>query len=144
MPHHASDASCDWATVCARVGLAYQSPSGEAEAIIRRIAGAERVVAESMHAAIIADAFGVPWRGAALSGEFNAHKWRDWSLSLGMDDPDIQPFYRELRFVQELKRRLTGRKGDTAAAATAGGADHRTTFRIARTPQALSGAAGAP
>ncbi|MEM7709153.1 MAG: polysaccharide pyruvyl transferase family protein [Pseudomonadota bacterium] len=137
VPHISSDATCDWAAVCARAGLTYQSPSGEAEAIIRRIAGAERIVAESMHAAIIADAFGIPWQGVSLSADFNARKWHDWSQSLGMADPQIHRFYRPLRLAQKLVRALPFRRGTASRsmapkARDGGAAQHGTVFEMPR------------
>ena len=130
VPHYASDVTCDWAAVCARAGVAYQTPSDDAETVIRRIAGARRVIAESMHAAIVADAFGVPWSGVSLSADFNAGKWRDWSASLGMDDPGIVPFYRGLRALQRVKRRLLGSRRPRGSAARR--AEGAAGFRMAR------------
>ena len=120
VPHHDSAHTCDWETVCSRLGIGFVSPTGDAEAVIRRIAGAERVIAESMHAAIIADAFGVPWQGVSLSASFNGRKWLDWSRSLGLEDPQVRPFYRALRAAQRLRARLTGRRPAAPARRPAG------------------------
>ncbi|MEO1273945.1 MAG: polysaccharide pyruvyl transferase family protein [Pseudomonadota bacterium] len=106
VPHYKSVPSYDWPAICAAAGVAYQSPSDEAEAVIRRIAGARLVIAESMHAAIIADAFGVPWRGVEITSGFNHFKWGDWAESLGMDLPPITRFFAPLRGLQSLVQRL--------------------------------------
>lgn len=84
---HATTArlALDWDGLCGRAGLDYLSPKGESRAVIAVIRDAEFVVAESMHAAIIADAFRVPWTPVAVSNQFNHFKWGDWMDSLGLD-----------------------------------------------------------
>ena len=52
--------------------------------MVRRIAAADKVIAESMHAAIIADAFRVPWVPVALSREVSPFKWVDWTSSVNV------------------------------------------------------------
>jgi succinoglycan biosynthesis protein ExoV len=52
--------------------------------VIRKIAGATKVIAESMHAGIIADAFRVPWVPVLLSREVAPFKWVDWASTLRM------------------------------------------------------------
>ncbi len=93
VPHHASLGRHDWAAACAAAGLDYVSPAGEAHAVIARIAAAPLVLAESMHGAIIADAFRVPWVPLRVNHRFNAAKWRDWagSLDLAFDIPPLFP-----------------------------------------------------
>lgn len=82
VPHASSVPLLDWASLCERAGVDYVSPQGEAHAVVRRIAGAPLVIAESMHAAIIADAFRVPWHAISMTPEFNDFKWMDWAESL--------------------------------------------------------------
>lgn len=52
--------------------------------IMRTISGAKLVIAEAMHAAIIADAYRVPWVSVATSSRINGFKWQDWASSLDM------------------------------------------------------------
>lgn len=87
IPHVSSDCSpdFDWPAICASAGIEYVSPRGESRSVIRAIAGADRVITESMHGAIIADAFRVPWIAVSLSRVFNDVKWRDWFESLGVE-----------------------------------------------------------
>lgn len=92
VPHHACVRRLDWARLCDRAGIDYVSPEGEARAVIRRLAGAPLVIAESMHAAILADAFGTPWHAVSISHRFNDWKWRDWSESLGLE-ARIRPLF---------------------------------------------------
>lgn len=74
----------DWQSICARAGLDCLSPASDSRDVIRQIAGADIVVTESMHGAIIADAFRVPWIPVAISPTFNSFKWEDWALSMEM------------------------------------------------------------
>lgn len=103
IPHHRSVHRQDWAALCARAGLSYLSPCGEAKGVIRRIAGAKLVVTESMHGAILADAFGVPWHAVSINAQFNGWKWADWGESLGVDvrihplASALEPLIRRLR-----------------------------------------------
>lgn len=122
IPHCSNTERHDWDAVCARAGLDYVSPRGDARAVIREIARAPLVVAESMHAAIIADAFRTPWVAASISGTLNRPKWLDWADSLGID-LTVHELFPELsaamRRARGIKARLTGKPaGDGAAAAS--------------------------
>lgn len=84
VPHWESTIGGVWPIVCKAAGLSYVDPCGEAKSVIRAIAEAELVVAESMHAAILADAFRVPWVAVTTSRSINSFKWQDWAASLGV------------------------------------------------------------
>lgn len=84
VPHWESAVAGLWPAVCATAGLNYIDPRGEAKAVIRAIAQSERVVAESMHGAILADAFRVPWVAVSTSDSINSFKWRDWAATVGV------------------------------------------------------------
>jgi succinoglycan biosynthesis protein ExoV len=114
VPHHISDFLIDWEGVCASLGIEKVSPGGDADAVIRRIASAELVIAESMHAAIIADAFRVPWIGVEIARLFNRFKWMDWGESVGVV-PQFDVFF-------PLLRRLPQRAGSASGAHHSGGA----------------------
>jgi succinoglycan biosynthesis protein ExoV len=83
VPHWESALGGIWDTVCQTIGLTYVDPCGEAKSVVREIAQSELVVAESMHAAILADAFRVPWIAVSTSGNINSFKWNDWAASVG-------------------------------------------------------------
>ncbi|CAM5419639.1 hypothetical protein MAUB1S_07119 [Mycolicibacterium aubagnense] len=85
VPHWESTVGGIWPLVCQAAGLGYVDPCGEASSVIRAIAQADLVVAESMHAAILADAFRVPWVAVTTSRSINSFKWSDWATSLGVD-----------------------------------------------------------
>ncbi|MDV7141183.1 polysaccharide pyruvyl transferase family protein [Tropicimonas sp. TH_r6] len=97
VPHHTTAAlSLRWARLCDAAGIEYVSPEGDSQQVIARIARADLVIAESMHAAILADAFRVPWSPVQLSDAFNPFKWNDWAQSLEMEAtaPDLLRTYR--------------------------------------------------
>lgn len=75
----------NWDGIADRAGVRYVSPAKNAHEVIGEISGARLVLAESMHGAIIADAFRVPWVPLSISPAFNEHKWLDWSDSLLLD-----------------------------------------------------------
>lgn len=84
VPHWESTVGGLWPAVCRAAGLAYVDPCGDAKTVIAAIAGARLVVAESMHAAILADALRVPFVAVTTSRNVNGFKWQDWASSLGL------------------------------------------------------------
>lgn len=72
----------DWDRIGRHAGLRVVLPGGEARAVIADIARADLVVTESLHGAILADAFRVPWVPIRISNEFNDFKWQDWAESV--------------------------------------------------------------
>jgi succinoglycan biosynthesis protein ExoV len=84
IPHRDSMAGEGWDEACAAAGLELLDPRGTPGQVIGRIAGAERVLTESLHGAILADAYGVPWLAFSTSKSISVFKWVDWSLSLGL------------------------------------------------------------
>lgn len=91
----------DWDRIGRHAGLRVVLPSGEAHEVITEIATADLVVTESMHGAILADAFRVPWVPVRISNEFNDFKWRDWaeSVEVEMQVQDALALPRKLWFV---------------------------------------------
>ena len=85
VPHWESAVGGIWPVVCKAAGLVCVDPCGEAKSVIRAIAQSKLVVAESMHGAILADAFRVPWVAVSTSRAINSFKWRDWAASLRLD-----------------------------------------------------------
>ncbi len=84
VPHWETANSGIWQWVCAQAGIHYINPCADSKAVIRQIAGSERVVAESLHAAIIADALRIPWVAVSSWPGINRFKWEDWTESLAM------------------------------------------------------------
>ncbi|MFC3631263.1 polysaccharide pyruvyl transferase family protein [Paracoccus angustae] len=99
----------DWDRIGRQAGLRVVLPGGEAHAVIADIACAGLVVAESMHAAIFADAFRVPWVPIRISNEFNEFKWHDWaeSVEVPMRIQDALVLPRKLWFLlRDARARL--------------------------------------
>jgi len=84
VPHWKSVRYGQWREACALAGVEFVDPCADAHEVVRRIAGARKVIAESMHAAIVADAFRVPWVPVVLSRELAPFKWSDWAASIGL------------------------------------------------------------
>lgn len=84
VPHWKSVGIGTWPAICREAGIDYVDPQQDSELVIRRIGSANLVLAESMHAAIVADALRVPWISITTTPEFLAFKWADWAASLGM------------------------------------------------------------
>ena len=85
VPHWKSIRFGQWQAACELARIEFVDPCGEARAVIDRIAGARLVIAESMHAAIIADALRVPWVPVVLSREVAPFKWADWAATVGLE-----------------------------------------------------------
>ena len=108
VPHHHSVPGYDWPAICRAAGVGYLSPKEAPRAVAGRIARARAVIAESMHAAILADAYGVPWRAVEITRGFNAFKWEDWARSLAMGPPEVARFFVPLRAAQDAARAARG------------------------------------
>lgn len=84
MPHYSTLAYGNWKSVCQLAGITFLDPFEESEKMVQRIRRAKLVIADAMHAAIVADALRVPWIPVVLSPQNNTFKWLDWTLSLGL------------------------------------------------------------
>lgn len=93
MPHHESVPRFDWASLCRRLGIRYLDPALPVQQLLREIARSELLLAEAMHAAIVADAFRVPWVSLRLNDHINEFKWQDWcaSVEVAYDPVPIHP-----------------------------------------------------
>lgn len=78
IPHHATWDSFDWASVASKAGMLAISPRQSPGAVIAQMRTCSRILAESLHGAICADAMGIPWAACILAHRFNEFKWRDW------------------------------------------------------------------
>ena len=86
MPHHSSIIGTDWKTVCRSLRIKYIDPTQDFEKCLHDIRASEIVIAEAMHAAIVADSLRVPWIPVNFHGKYiNSFKWNDWCQSLGLE-----------------------------------------------------------
>ncbi|PTQ11789.1 succinoglycan biosynthesis ketolase [Sphingomonas oleivorans] len=84
VPHYEALLDGGWAEAAYRAGVELLDPRGDSREVIARLRSARLVLADSMHAAIIADTLRVPWIPLMSSSRINSFKWLDWSLSLGV------------------------------------------------------------
>jgi succinoglycan biosynthesis protein ExoV len=93
VPHFRTSQLIDCRRACEQTGIVLIDPRWPAETVLKTISGMDRVIAEAMHGAVVADAFGVPWlRVKVLSWRFETNavsefKWADWAGSLGLQPP---------------------------------------------------------
>ena len=108
MPHHVSAQRFDWQPLCRRLGLAYIDPGWPVDRTLAAISGVECMLADAMHAAIVADALRVPWIPIRLYGHINEFKWMDWCDSLQIDYRPVDVESVVDNSSQQPWRRLTG------------------------------------
>ncbi|MFD1746714.1 polysaccharide pyruvyl transferase family protein [Rhizobium helianthi] len=122
VPHWESAEFGIWKEACELAGLTYLDPRGEAKSVIKAIAQSELIVAESMHGAILADAFRVPWIAISTSRQINSFKWSDWASTVGATyAPRFVPVTTRAEAVRK-KSRFWGIDFSQATAGTAAGA----------------------
>lgn len=85
MPHHASSRFANWKELCQKAGINYIDPACDIHETIFQMRQSRLVIAEAMHAAIVADALRVPWVPVACYDHILDFKWQDWCRSLQMD-----------------------------------------------------------
>ena len=82
IPHYATWDAYDWERVATQAGRAVINPRKSPAQVIAQRRGCSRILAESLHGAICADAIGIPWAACVLAHRFNAFKWRDWLATI--------------------------------------------------------------
>ena len=101
VPHFETVAFPGWTDATQLAGFELLDPRDAPQNVIAQIARASLVLTESLHGAILADAYGVPWQPFTVSRNFSTAKWCDWTLSLGLSveitlvpPPDPMPLLR--------------------------------------------------
>lgn len=82
MPHWESLHYPGWREACELAGFQLINPIGEPEAVVRAVRQTRLLITESLHGAIIADAYDIPWIPIRTSRNFSVFKWMDWCLSM--------------------------------------------------------------
>ena len=95
IPHHLTMESVDWKLLAGLTGISILDPRGPCLDVIRRIRATQLVITESLHGAILADAFRVPWIPVRISHRFLDFKWADWAQSINLDftPQDLPPVF---------------------------------------------------
>jgi succinoglycan biosynthesis protein ExoV len=109
MPHHNALRVGAWPEACERAGIEFLDPRQDSHTTVARIRRAKLVIADAMHAAIVADSLRVPWVPVMTSPEISTFKWLDWSMSLGLQyDPIPLPSSSTLEAVRSATLPLYG------------------------------------
>lgn len=113
MPHHVSATLFDWRPLCRRLGIRYVDPTAGVEPTLAALASSRLVIADAMHAAILADTLRIPWVPVTIYSHANPFKWNDWCGSLGLEYAPVRlpaPFdnsnERPLRRLRGYARRV--------------------------------------
>jgi succinoglycan biosynthesis protein ExoV len=85
MPHHLTAKYDDWRSICESLGYNYIDPASPVDYVIDSIRKSGVVISESLHGAIIADAFRIPWIPVRTRPRIAEFKWQDWSRSVGLE-----------------------------------------------------------
>ncbi len=85
MPHFQSVGRGKWDQVCAAAGITFLDPREDPVTLMAKIRGANLVITEAMHGAIVSDALRTPWIGVKPFSARHRPKWKDWAQSLDID-----------------------------------------------------------
>jgi succinoglycan biosynthesis protein ExoV len=84
-PHHRDmEYGVPWQWLCSSFGIELIDPYARVEETLTQIRGCELILAEAMHAAIVADAFRIPWIPVSLFRHILDFKWHDWCASMNL------------------------------------------------------------
>lgn len=96
MPHYRLMDVVNWQLLASLLGFHVIDPRMNVAEVIREVCRTERLIASAMHGAIIADICRVPWRSMRVNLSpfeaplVSAIKWKDWQLSMGLEDDPIR------------------------------------------------------
>lgn len=85
IPHYESVERGAWQRVCALADVHFIDPTKPTDLILSDIQGADLVITEAMHGAIVSDALRTPWIGVKTMHHVHRRKWYDWAASLDLD-----------------------------------------------------------
>jgi len=101
IPHCATWDSFDWSNIAVNAGMIAINPKRSPNSVITQMRSCSRILAESLHGAIFADAMEIPWAACILAHRFNEFKWRDW---LGTINRPYAPLATDRPLVRSLSR----------------------------------------
>ena len=108
MPHYESIERGNWQKACALAGITFIDPTDPPDRVLAQILGAELIITEAMHGAIVSDALRVPWVGVRAMHHVHRFKWYDFAEALNIDYDPAFLFPSNLREAWALS---TGRAG---------------------------------
>lgn len=112
IPHYRTWDSYDWVTVAADAGMLAINPRQGPEAVFAQLRRCSKVMAESLHGGICADAMAIPWAPCILAHRFNEFKWKDWMATIHRDFSPLvadRPLVRSISRPKAMANRLARR-----------------------------------
>lgn len=109
IPHYRTWDSFDWTQVAADAGMVAINPRLSPTEVIAQTRGCSRIMAESLHGAICADAMAIPWAPCILAHRFNEFKWKDWLATVNrpfMPMVADRPLVRSIGQVKGMTNRV--------------------------------------
>jgi succinoglycan biosynthesis protein ExoV len=113
IPHHYSAAKGQWGKVAAELGFTYVDPRWSVDKVLGHLSRAKLVITEAMHGAIVADTMRIPWIPILIAPDALPFKWRDWTLSLGLQYEATRipaSSMREVLYHRDLNQRAKASK----------------------------------
>lgn len=95
IPHHLTIHEDNWEDVCRNLNVNFINPTNHPDRVIEEIIKSKLVVTESLHGAIIADSFRIPWIPFYTRSHFSKFKWDDWaaSMKLNLEYQYLRPLF---------------------------------------------------
>lgn len=82
IPHYQTWDGFDWPEVARQAGMVAINPRQAPQLVVDQMRQCSRILTESLHGAICADAMGIDWAPCVLAHRFNDFKWRDWLATI--------------------------------------------------------------
>ncbi len=101
IPHFRTWDNFDWHRVGALADIVVINPRQCPSQVVEDLRRCSRVLAESLHGGICADALGVPWAPCILAHRFNEFKWQDWMATIGRP---FEPLVADRPLVRHISR----------------------------------------
>jgi succinoglycan biosynthesis protein ExoV len=109
IPHYAAWDNYDWVGVANGAGMVAINPRQSPLEVIARMRRCSRILTESLHGAICADAMSIPWSACILAHRFNEFKWRDWLAAVSRPFSPlilVRPLVRAIGSAKAIANRL--------------------------------------
>jgi succinoglycan biosynthesis protein ExoV len=109
IPHYRTWDSFDWVTVATNAGMVAINPRQSPTDVMAQTRACSRILAESLHGAICADAMAIPWAPCILAHRFNTFKWLDWLATINRPFAPLvadRPLVRSISKPKAMANRL--------------------------------------
>lgn len=114
IPHYFSALNANWKKVCMLADISYRSPMSGINEICEDIQRSNLVITESLHGAILADAYRIPWILVATPPVHRSpFKWKDWLSTIDFEYKPIQipwlwtnPISTREKIINRIKQKI--------------------------------------